>query len=297
MKGLNLKILKSGELIVDTKNMFIKKIKEKGNDLSPKQIQLVDYIVNNYKKAAFQNLTQIAKIAEVSEATVVRLANSLGYTGFAEMSEDLQKMVQHELSTLERFKNTIKKDNLNIIERIINNDQRNMDKLLKAITMEEIKKAADLIEKSNQLIVAGFYHSTFLAEFLGYSLGKIKKNVSILSRNNLDAHNLFLSSNENTTVILFSFPRYPKSIQQLGKMFGKNGADIIGITDSIMSPLKSVTQQLLVVPLQYISFTDHCSSVMSLSQAIIMEYASRNPQTNEEYAKNFDEYVNMTEIF
>jgi DNA-binding MurR/RpiR family transcriptional regulator len=280
-----------------SQNTFFERLKEKKEHFSPKQAQLVKYIVNNYKKAAFQNLTQIAKESEVSEATIVRLADALGYSGFSEMSEDLQKIVQHELSTLERFKNTAKEDNLNTFELIINNDQKNLNRLLKTISFEVIEQVVCSIENSEQIIIAGFHHSTYLAEFFGYTLGKLKSSVTILSRNNIDFHNSLISCNEKTTAIMFSFPRYPKIIQKLGKMFQEKNVNVIGITDNILSPVKNVTDQLLIVPMQYVTFTDHCSSVLTLIQAIIVEYASRNPQITEQNFQEFDKYVDNLDIF
>ena len=80
-------------------------------------------------------------------------------------------------------------------------------------------------------------------------------------------------------------------MQLLGEAFQKKKATVVGITDSILSPLKAVSNQLLVIPQQYTSFTDPGCSIMLLLQAIIMEYISRNPDEAEAYLQQFDEYV------
>jgi DNA-binding MurR/RpiR family transcriptional regulator len=283
---------------VQTGNGFFEKIKDKGHELSPKQKQLAKYILDNYKKAAFQKLTQLARGANVSEATVVRLTTSLGYSGFSDMMEDLQKMVRHELDVFDRIKYSAGKKELNILETVASNEMGNINKLLESISVEQIQNVANVIEKSDKIIVAGFNFSSFFAEFTVYNLGKVKPNVYIINSGNYNnLNNFLLSCNPSTAVILFSFPRYPKKIQQLGELFKERGATIIGISDSILSPLKVVSDNLLLIPLNNMSFVDPCSSVLLVVQAIIMEYMSRNPQSTEEKLNQFDYYAEKMNIF
>ncbi|QGU00370.1 hypothetical protein SYNTR_1776 [Candidatus Syntrophocurvum alkaliphilum] len=281
-------------------NTFFEKIKQKSDKLSPKQAQLAKYIMDNYKKAAFQNLTQIAKEADVSESTVVRLSTTLDYSGFIEMSNDLQDIVQHELKAYDSIRNTLKGENLkelNILLTVINNDQKNMDTLVDSVSMQEIEEVVARIEESNKVIVVGLYSSSYMAEYLGYTLGKVKTDVVVINKDSMDAHNLILACDEKTTVIMLSFPRYPKHLKNLGEAFRNKGATIIGITDSVFSPLKVFTDKLLIVPLKYMSFSDPCGPILLLLQAIIVEYVARNPEDTEHKLKQFDEYANQINLF
>jgi len=275
-------------------NSLFERIKEKGDELSPKQVQLANYLINNYKTAAFQTIAQMAKESNVSEATVVRLATFLNYSGFPEMLEDLQAVVQHELQAFETIRHTYKGDQLkrlNILETVVNNDQRNINRLFESVTIEDIGRTVDTICNSDRIFVIGSYSSGYLAQYFGYNLSKVKKNVATLSRDSTDAFNFYLSCDRKTAVFIFSFPRYPRKMQLLGEAFQKKKATVVGITDSILSPLKAVSNQLLVIPQQYTSFTDPGCSIMLLLQAIIMEYISRNPDEAEAYLQQFDEYV------
>ncbi|MBW6463725.1 MAG: MurR/RpiR family transcriptional regulator [Bacillota bacterium] len=275
-------------------NSLFERIKEKGDELSPKQVQLANYLINNYKTAAFQTIAQMAKESNVSEATVVRLAMFLDYSGFPEMLDDLQAVVQHELQAFETIRHTYKGDQLkqlNILETVVNNDQRNINRLFESVTINDIETTVDTIYNSDRLFVIGSYSSGYLAQYFGYNLSKVKKNVVTLSRDSTDAFNFFLSCDNKTTAVIFSFPRYPRKMQLLGEAFRNKKATVIGVTDSILSPLKAVSNQLLVIPQQYTSFTDPGCSIMLLLQAIIMEYISRNPDETEYCLQQFDEYV------
>lgn len=276
-------------------NSLFERVKQKGDELSPKQAQLAKYLISNYKTAAFQTIAQIAKEANVSEATVVRLAAFLDYSGFPEMLEAMQAIVQHELRAFDTIRYTYKGDQLkqlNILETVVKNDQVNINKLFESITLADIQAAVDAICNAEKIFVIGSYSSGYLAQYFGYTLAKVKKNVVTISRDSTDAYNHFLSSDYQTTVFIFSFPRYPRKMQLLGEAFREKGATVIGVTDSILSPLKAVSNHLLAIPQQYTSFTDPGCSIMLLLQAIVMEYISRNPDQAEECLQQFDEYVN-----
>jgi DNA-binding MurR/RpiR family transcriptional regulator len=285
---------------LDLSNSIFERVKEKGDGLSPKQVQLARHLINNYKAAAFQTITQIGRAANVSEATVVRLAASLDYSGFPEMLDDLQKIVQHELKAYETIRHTYKGDQLkglNIIETVINNEQRNLTRLPENIKISEIEQVADMIYSADQVIIVGLYAASYLAQYFGYNLGKIKENVTTINKDSMDVYNLLLQCSSNTTVFMISLPRYPKKLISLGEVFRKKGASVIGITDSYLSPLKAVSTMLLAVPQQYTSFSDPGCAIMLLLQAITMEYLARNPDHTEESLQQFDDYVEQMKFF
>jgi DNA-binding MurR/RpiR family transcriptional regulator len=285
--------------VANTSSIF-ERLKEKGNELSPKQAQLAKHLMSNHKAAAFQNISQLARAAGVSEATVVRLATFLNYSGYPEMLEDLQKIVQHELKAYETIRHTYKGDSLkklNIIETVVKNDQRNINSLLENVHVADIEKAVDSVCASNQIIILGLYASSYLAQFFGYNLGKVKENVTIINKDSMDINNLLLSCCSKTTVFMIAFPRYPQKLVALGEVFQKKGATVIGITDSFLSPLKAVSNQLLIVPFQYTSFSDPSCAILLLLQAVIMEFLSRNPDQTEEFLQQFDDYVDQLKFF
>jgi len=90
-------------------------------------------------------------------------------------------------------------------------------------------------------------------------------------------------------VFVFSFPRYLQRAQEIGELFKKRKAKTIGISDSVLSPLKAVSNQLLVIPQHYTSFSDPCCAFLLLMQAIIMEYISKKKKSiwNEHQGRCF----------
>jgi Transcriptional regulators len=59
----------------------ITNIQENFMSLSKAQKIIAEYIINHYDKAAFMTAAAIGNQLNVSESTVVRFANALGYAG------------------------------------------------------------------------------------------------------------------------------------------------------------------------------------------------------------------------
>ncbi|MEA3376362.1 MAG: MurR/RpiR family transcriptional regulator [Chloroflexota bacterium] len=77
--------------------MFRQKIQDKHDDLTPSFRKLADFIQNNELDAAFMTATELADRLGVDAATVVRFAQELGYSGFRELSKEIQEVVRADL--------------------------------------------------------------------------------------------------------------------------------------------------------------------------------------------------------
>ncbi len=109
---------------------LIKLIKDIYPKLSKGQKLIANYIVNDYDKAAFMTAANLGKAIGVSESTVVRFANRLGFDGYRELQNDLQELIKNKLTTVQR---------LNIAESNYKNDENVLSKIMER-DMDNIKK-------------------------------------------------------------------------------------------------------------------------------------------------------------
>ena len=84
-----------------------KKILSSYDSLPKQQKKIADYIVSNINEVVFFSITKLASSLEISEATIVRFAQNLGYKGFPELKKDLVHYYQNFLTPGERLKNSI----------------------------------------------------------------------------------------------------------------------------------------------------------------------------------------------
>ena len=81
------------------------------------QARLADFILQHADEVVFMTVAQLAEVSGVSEATVVRLAQTLGFEGFPEMKHHLRSFMMAGNDTVSRLKQT--SQNINSVDELI----------------------------------------------------------------------------------------------------------------------------------------------------------------------------------
>src|SRR5512137_3127891 len=82
---------------------FRRRLEEHLPDLSKNQQRIASYLLTSYDEAAFLSAADLAQRLQVSQATVVRFAKSIGYDGFPELKRCLQDVYRGQVSPAARL--------------------------------------------------------------------------------------------------------------------------------------------------------------------------------------------------
>src|SRR3712207_5408766 len=77
-------------------------MKDKYKTMSKGQKLLAQYTIDNYQKVAFMTASKLGETVGVSESTVVRFANALGFSGYPKFQDALQELIKTKLTTVQR---------------------------------------------------------------------------------------------------------------------------------------------------------------------------------------------------
>ena len=61
------------------------------------------YMLQHYEKAAYMTASRLGATVGVSESTVVRFADELGFDGYPELQKSLQELIRNKLTALQRI--------------------------------------------------------------------------------------------------------------------------------------------------------------------------------------------------
>lgn len=274
-----------------------KKIMNIVNELPPKQKKLADYILKNQKQCAFMTSTVLGASAAVSESTVIRFASSLGYKGYPAFQKDLRDFLKIELSTLEKFSIERADSHGSAYEKIFESEVEIINSTLNEISAETFNAAVDALYEKDSILTVGFKGSFCLSSYAGYNLSKIHSNVQIIDEWNERWFNYLNDLNENTSAVLFGFPRYPNNVVTIANILKEKKAKIIVITDSVVSPLAEFADILLIIPVRKSFFVDHLAAVMCLINALIFSLSYKDKEKTEKYLQRFEKFANENNIF
>ena len=155
--------------------------------LSKGQKLIAEYILKNYDKAAFMTAAKLGISVGVSESTVVRFANELGFSGYPKLQKALQELIKNKLTTVQRLE--LSNDFAShgaALKGVLKADMENIRATLEKINPYTFEDVLNSIFEAKNIYIIGLRSSTALAEFLGFYLNiiiltlKIKKHSHVI---------------------------------------------------------------------------------------------------------------------
>ena len=262
------------------KRNLLKLIEEKMPTFSKGQKRIANYVIENYDKAAYMTASKLGAIVDVSESTVVRFADELGFDGYPEFQHSLREIVRTKLTSFQRVEvaNNIIGDG-DILTKVLTLDAEKIKHTLEGVDRDAFNATVDKILGANNIYIMGVRSSSYLAGFLNYNLRMIFDNVRLVSTTSgSEMFEEIMNISEEDVMIAISFPRYSKRIINAVDFAKGAGCDVIAITDSALSPIASAADHLLVAQSDMVSFVDSLTAPMSIINAIVVAVAKKKQE-------------------
>lgn len=255
-----------------TKTDLLKIIEEKIPSLSKGHRRIATYIVEHYDKAAYMTAAKLGTQVGISESTVVRFADELGFDGYPALQHSLQEIVRNKLTTLQRMEITSDRiGNNDILDKVVQSDIEKIRITLDRINHDHFNTAIDAIVNAENIYILGMRSSSSLASFMAFYFNLIFDNARCvnMSGGSETLEQVMRISNKDV-LIGISFPRYSKRSINAVKYAKSQGAHVVAITDSNISPIATYADSLLLAESDMASFVDSLVAPLSIINAIIV---------------------------
>ncbi len=255
-------------------------IKTRMPEFSKGQKQIANYILAHYEKAAYMTASKLGGLVGVSESTVVRFAIELGFEGYPELQRSLQELIRTKLTSFQRIEvanNLIGEGDM--LEKVLNSDAERIRHTLELVDRDVFNRAIDQIIAAKNIYIIGVRSSASLASFLSQNLQMIFDNVRFVqTTSGSEMFERILRIGKGDVMIGISFPRYSKRTINAMEYARENGANVIAITDSVLSPIAQYADELLTAQSDMVSFVDSLVAPLSLINAMIAAVSMRKQE-------------------
>ncbi len=248
--------------------------------LSKGQKLIAEYILKSYDKAAFMTAAKLGVSVGVSESTVVRFANELGFSGYPKLQKALQELIKNKLTTVQRLE--LSNDYISegyALKGVLKADMENIRATLEKINYNTFEDVVKKIFEAKRIYIIGLRSSTALAEFLGFYLNIILQNVRTVGNGISDIFEQMINVEEGDLVIGIGFPRYASRTIDALAFAQDRGAKVVAITDSLLSPLAAKADYSLIAQSNMASFVDSLVAPLSVINALIIAVGMREKQS------------------
>lgn len=255
---------------------LIKNIQVKFPRLSKGQKLIAEYILKHYDKAAFLTAAKLGASVGVSESTVVRFANELGFSGYPKLQKSLQELIKNRLTTVQRIElSNDFIDQESTLKSVLKSDMENIRFTLEKINHKTFDDVVNSIFNAKRIYILGLRSSTPIAEFLGFYLNLILDNAKVISYGVSDIFEQMMNVSKEDLVIGIGFPRYAARTIEALDYAQTNESTVVAITDSLLSPLAARANYTLIAQSNMASFVDSLVAPLSIVNALIIAVGLR----------------------
>jgi len=239
--------------------------------LTATQVRVVDYILANPDQAAFHTAAELGKGAGVSDATVVRLAQTLGFSGFSEMQRHLRGRIISRLDTGTRLRRTTQSvaSLADVLRVVMRADLSNLAQTLETTSLDTFAKVVEQLRRADEVYVIGLRSAHALAVFLASALKVLGRRVQLLTPGFDDVWSDLENLGSGSLLVAFSFPRYTSLTVEVARACKAAGATVIAFTDSALSPLATAADLVMPASFALDSYLESFVAALSLINAIV----------------------------
>ena len=257
------------------------------------------YILKHYEKAAYLTASRLGTIVGVSESTVVRFANELGFEGYPELQQALKKLIRSRLTSVQRMEvtNSLIGEG-DIQEKVLSSDISKIRQTMEEIDRQSFDDAVDRIVNAKNIYIIGVRSSSTLAGFLNYSLRMIFDNVRFVqTTSGSEMFEQIMQVGGGDVMFAISFPRYSTRIINAVEYAKGRGADVVALTDSKLSPIAAYADQLLIAHSDMASFMDSLVAPLSIINAIVVAVARKKQDEVSERLRVLEEVWDRYDVY
>jgi DNA-binding MurR/RpiR family transcriptional regulator len=276
---------------------FLKNLRKRMAFLTPKGRMLADFVEKNPLQAVFMTTRQLGEAAGVSEATVVRFVDRLGYKGYPDFINDLRELVDTQLTLIDRVALTmVNGAAAERMFRVVEEEITNLREFYENADFDAIAKAAELLLESPLVHVVGSRLSYTFAYYLGWSLTKIRGQIQILRGSDSTSIDWLTIAPRDSLVVIFAASRYPNELIRLARLVRRLDQKLLVISDSATCPVNQFADLHIVVRCLHFPVIGSPSLMACLINCLTAEMIARAGDTVKAHQENLEQIYRENDI-
>ncbi|MDW2800871.1 MurR/RpiR family transcriptional regulator [Clostridium boliviensis] len=215
-------------------------IQEKYDEIFSAEKKVADFVLENPHKTVESNVSELAKLSGVSDATIVRMCRHIGYSGYYQfritLARDIGKMQYTESDISESS---------GAVERLFLSYAENLIAIGKGIDEETMWNCVNLLKNCNVAHVIASGNTNVLSQYMDFRLGRLGIKSSFGASVEYYMNHINLAEPEDI-VIAISKSGSSKPVL-LGMELAKDkGLKCIAITSYAQSPISELADYVLL---------------------------------------------------
>ncbi|MCI5078222.1 MurR/RpiR family transcriptional regulator [Oricola sp.] len=218
----------------DRRDSFLARVRSALPDLHPAERRLGEFVCDFPGELASYDAQELARLANVSKATVSRFVRRLDYANY----DEARKHAREEQMTGSRLFLTLpSEDNPDgTLAANLTQGKANLDRTFGAIPQAEIDAVAQALLDARKAWVIGFRAAHPLADYLRWQLIQVIENIIAIPGSGETLGESLASIRPDDCVVLFGLRRRIAQTDTILDQIAASGAKLLYVTDEGVEP-------------------------------------------------------------
>lgn len=246
------------------------RILEQFPGLTPRMQDAARFIVDHPNEVVIGSMRTLAERAAAQPATLVRLAQQLGYAGWPELKADFaHDLGLHSQTYGERARSLAQRGKTQDLARELFAVQRaNLD-ATETSAAARLREVARALRKAKAVHIAGFRASHPVAFSLFYGYRLFRDSVWLIDGHGGGLETQLRPVQAQDVVVAVSFAPYSREALRVAEHARAAGATLVALSDSEASPLALAAQLQLQFAVSSPSFFPSVAAGVALAEALL----------------------------
>ena len=234
--------------------------------LTDAQKQTAIYLKKKWECSCLMSAKKLSEQAGVSEATIHRLAASLGYESFIDMKEHMkEELIQNR--ALVNMSLRSQSDLSSWLEEHVQMEQNNLAVSYHLNSKDTFSQGAEILRRAKRIYVIGDKQGLGVSSYFGFVLNYLLGNTIHVTLGNVEEYIGFMDPQD--VLIVIGFQRYCHRTEKIALLAVSKGITMIAFTDCDLSPFAQLADLSFFGVTDSTCFLDSYTSVLSMAQALI----------------------------
>ncbi len=249
--------------------------------LTKSERSIASYLLASHDEAAFLSAAELARRLNVSEATVVRFAQTVGYPGFPSLRRELQGIFRVKTTPAMRLQHKLEELGAgqgHVFAKMVEMEVDYLTEALHSIQPADFDRAVEILLGGQRVFIFGVGLSAMLAELAELRMrrfGVMALAVTAAGRDLAEAIQLL---RQDDVLLATGFQRVtPELVAVLDCAHGV-GCPVVLITDTLQTHFKDLVDVILAARRGPVSTFHSLTVPMSIVNSLILAMAMARPQ-------------------
>lgn len=247
--------------------------------LSPSERKVARFLADHPHDVPSLTAADLGQRIGTSDATVVRTVKALGYSGLPELKRILLKAMADRRNPAVMLAQSIEhlETGASIVDQVLVASGRLMQEARHLVDPDAWRTVVDIIDGASAVLAYGTGEAGCVAEYLALSLGRCGVPARALTESGLSVANGLLPLSGNDAVVVIAPRRHFRVIDVVIDHARSVGARVVLMSEALGMSMRDRVDAVLQTPLTSFDPTGTVVVPMALSDALVLEIASRHP--------------------